>query len=1636
MTPSSLTAKAPRTDLSSAPSSSSSTLPQVKLRQSELGSSSRASSSSSTATTASSRARARLSTSVNNSSISTAGTTGARRTTLSSTPASAPRRTLDPVRAGRPSIGPSAAACAEASAQNTLSTARTRLLSNPSTPKASARARLSSLSSLAGPSAAKQSSANLAAAKASNPSTVGTALSSGAQHRTRTLSTASGVSDVSATPNRSGAGSSKAAGAATATPRGKAAASTTTAPISARERALAYAAQRQHQFSGSGPARRSNKSRPSLDGLAASRAHAAGTSAAEFSRTQPSPLSELSEDRGNSNKTQRTELGQQQLGLAASRGLAPASGAQQQEVTMDSRGSTASSSSRSRGLSASSSSSAPFSVRSDHSGPPRRNDFVAPPLHSSSSLGSSRVSSSGRTGESFRTAAQLIGASDLGLARRLAGSSSGRGASHSFLDVSSAPPEQPKGVLDMDAFDPGLMDIVAPGTINYGTVEASSSARGNARAPTWEQTLDSPSRKSLSSYSTASSLRRQAGSINADIAAGSPRSAPPSAFAASAGKRSSSGSSAHEPRSRGASIDAAARTDPGHSPELSSKFSEFSSAAGTPEIAQTSMSFSSSRPSIGSSSLSRQWSDEGAALQPEGALAYASPSGHNLSPLAARSDAPVTPRRQVAEGRATMPSQIITPTHASMAGLQTPVASPRILDRSGQVGIGELATPRLVLPPSNQLPWANTVRSRDAPSPLLSTDLPPHLSSYEQPYSAPIGAESLERQQQRRQMSGGDSGGFSMLPASARLPSNMPSSGNTHGGSRGTEGSRHGRSTSYSVGGPGSREVPMVDDFRATGMTSSASVAPGSSLAGYAALSSLARGFESNPAEFLAEFESFTARKRERDSFARPQKQGREPSPTFSIDAHSDDGTADSLPSDLSGSKAAAVAAVAALLRSPSNAIGDTAWSADEMGPFGADSSMQSPRAQARDIAEASLHGEARPGPATEGTSVLDGAMSGLRIDESASGRPAGESSGSASRSAHSASLRAPVVSVSSPTSPRSAVKSVSDARRRDSSAASSPATHSRRSSAKMTNSPGARHLALDGKRQANGTGVEADGHRAAKASAETDAPSTRKRASSVSIAQSLLRGSMPLQAAEEYQSILSGAGRKSRGSGELDDAAKEALRKLDGIRPTTPKSPRNSRPISAGKASGSRSASPVKEKRDSLRPETQRHKAQPSPQSRKLSVGAGMERYALPPTLPSGPLGGKRMSLGAGPPSSAAKAQRTMRQQEANGLGLHTSASSYSHLSDVHRSLVPPVPPLPAVLDVRPRISASSSSSSSTSFAAATALPASATFNEDMEHMNTESDQKAAKETRRGSSSSLARKFSLSSLTNVLNRSPSTREVSRPSSVIDPQGAPRRGSALLVSTTASPPTGSESAPLAAPTPPSGDASSLQASPSHRTTSSDFSASSAAAPRPSPREVSGSVASASSQDRADKDDRSSLQSGRASRTRSILGIGGLLRSASRRNSQTNDSEANVSSENKGLMSRINLGRNSMTPSAQPRKRTTVSHCAAFAPALAVRLTWPTDLTVLSRAAEGPRDADAADAGRTTRSSRGKGGAEELPFSRHGHQLHDGAAVCVTYATSKRQRRARQSYPSRDRGYALWTVQRFNARVFVAIGIAR
>lgn len=577
------------------------------------------------------------------------------------------------------------------------------------------------------------------------------------------------------------------------------------------------------------------------------------------------------------------------------------------------------------------------------------------------------------------------------------------------------------------------------------------------------------------------------------------------------------------------------------SPSLSSRFSNFSSALATPEA-----------------------SDDPSKVLSRSAAAQRSVGGEGSNSLGIGLP-------DLASEARNRHAVVQTPEKFGLQN-RTPSGTPRVYDRAGQIGIGELATPRWNFP------------STALPSWKINADATPLSAS---------------KTAQRRNVSGAlTDDGIAPEPISTSLQEshrsalqqhiNVPKSDGPQAHLRRGETTRHSRSISYSSINNMQRNALRDPSEPLTTVSTSPSV-PGRRMpiGGSQSLHALARDHPDRQSEFMAELDGLAA-----SIGAAPE------SPSFSISARTESGYSIVQPESEDASLALSVSNAShsdahADKAESSSAIGDLSWSAGETGPFdsgatglgiegsksmtfgdlnfgngiGDDEWRQSFDLNAAITDLLNDHDELHRRRQLRDRAASDASELGLSAASRASARFRAESlkrgideSADASR-AHPASAR--IASTAPSDGPRGATAS---ARRERLTSNGAPALSSSSAVTSGTNS------------------VAPSTPRLSRNSASF----RNKRASSASIGQSLLRGSVPFGHADEYESRLN----------SREDAAADALRKLDGLGSTPrasrevktdTKSPRtsriSSRPGSAGRrtsANSSRASSPASRNRRS----------------------------------------------------------------------------------------------------------------------------------------------------------------------------------------------------------------------------------------------------------------------------------------------------------------------------------------------------------------------------------------------------------------------------------------------------------------------
>lgn len=633
-------------------------------------------------------------------------------------------------------------------------------------------------------------------------------------------------------------------------------------------------------------------------------------------------------------------------------------------------------------------------------------------------------------------------------------------------------------------------------------------------------------------------------------------------------------------------------------------------------------------------------------------------------------------------------SQISTP-----AGPTSPMDS-YAYDRAGQIGIGELSTPRWNFPASSVgAGWSQKDNG---------------------------GPNSKPKQY------GGSSYSSSVDPLASGTPtasSKRPKETETdEKKERIAVAKRHSRAISYSAAPVDSRSInsnrgasadsPVRDSLDRSTSTSGGSKmftspsVPANSLGGVSSLSSLARGFESSSSEFIAELSEFTSGVKDRHRFVGegPMVGGpgggtsslgdglaRGDSPTYSISARSESvlsgdetgfGDEDEDENERGLGKIPISKTLIDTLKisqgsqnrsagGKSPRIGDSAWSNEETGPFGGggggfgDSSGFGMESSARDTDQETYASE-------RGSYDLSSAINDLLKEDLAKrkGRQSGSgkavlsetddsrrssmeetlasnalnqpqdysfNSGQIGTSGASRELplskRAPLTAQARAHEDdrRNRSGSLSNATRRSTETGRSSATtlkdasssnaserDSRRRS-RHASSPGQPSTATSTSSSsmaspARSSRVTSAVYQSPTSSKEHFSATKGKRASSTSIAHSLLRGSMPLGAADEFEGILEQKfGAPVSRDGREDDTA-EALRKLDGLS-NTPRSSRDGKETSSSKS-----------------PRTSRQYARPGSAGRRTPGSASRGSSPARPSKDSPAVGPTTNSSGGGP--------------------------------------------------------------------------------------------------------------------------------------------------------------------------------------------------------------------------------------------------------------------------------------------------------------------------------------------------------------------------------------------------------------------
>lgn len=823
------------------------------------------------------------------------------------------------------------------------------------------------------------------------------------------------------------------------------------------------------------------------------------------------------------------------------------------------------------------------------------------------------------------------------------------------------------------------------------------------------------------------------------------------------------------------------------SPSLSSRFSNFSSALATPE--------GSDDPSkvFGRQAMSAPRPSRG-----EGGTGL----GLGLPDLSSHRTAMAHARGSIGNADATLQTPEKFGTQS-----RTPSGTPRVYDRAGQIGIGELATPRWNFP---------------------STALPNWKSNAE---TTPL---SLSKAAQRRNISGAmTDDGTAPEPLSISVPESHDSAliredaENLQQLAGRGEAARHSRSISYSSINSMQRNALRDPNELLTTIPISPSV-PGRpmQLGGSSSLHALAR-------DFTTAFDGSEA-----GIGAVPE------SPSYSISARTESdydiaqqGSMNSAMTP-SGSHTSRIdAQVPAVERSPG--IGDQSWAAGETGPFGSgEAGLGIEGSKSMTFGDVNF-GNGMGDEEWRQSFDLNAAITDLLNDHDELHRRR--------------QLRDRSASNASELDPNSAAVKSTGRLRSDSIRHADGSTASSRTTSGVPASPRAtRRERLASGNAASSIAASTSAGAPAVPSAAQGTPrmsrhsisSRSKRASSASIGQSLLRGSVPFGYADEYESRLN----------SREDAAADALRKLDGLG-TTPrasrdgKSPRTSRvpsrPGSATKTSGtnSRPSSPGSRSRRSSNHDgtarstdkaraseestgrnshrssrlvTRARNADESPAMTTNSLGEPvrtsiyssprMRRSQLPP-LPQNEItqGSRRASAAhsisakdasapASPlvgtpviPRSISRSKRMSGNSDASGLASegsrHDSAAGvYDDVDGSRHAAIPPVPPLPKVWEG----SRSASLTSEAFRAAAGNTPSITTSHSFVSTISTDNSEKlptpksplSPRTQELAELAALAvRKPSLGKLSDAVSRASSTQDVSMQLAAAEPMEEMRSSS-------------------------------------------------------------------------------------------------------------------------------------------------------------------------------------------------------------------------------------------------------------------
>lgn len=571
-----------------------------------------------------------------------------------------------------------------------------------------------------------------------------------------------------------------------------------------------------------------------------------------------------------------------------------------------------------------------------------------------------------------------------------------------------------------------------------------------------------------------------------------------------------------------------------HSPSLSSRFSNFSSTLATPEASDDPNKIMTR--SSASNKAARGESGDGL--------------GIGLPDLASepsnRHTAAVDGAARAAHSTSSLahPGVLQTPEKFGLSS-RSPSGTPRIYDRAGQIGIGELATPRWNFP-STALPnWKSNAEA----TPLSSSKMAQRRN-----VSGALTDDGTTPGQQNISMPGSHD-------SAPQREHDLQKSDGPQPHSRRADAARHSRSISYSSINSMQRHALRNPSDLSSTLPISPSV-PGRHmpLSGSASLHALARGYPDSQSDFMAELDGLAA-----SIGAAPE------SPSFSISARTESDysivqqdSADASVAPSSSDLSRTNGPIAGADRSPG--IGDLSWSAGETGPFfhsGAGLGIEGSKSMT--FGDANFGNEIMDDEWRQSFD-LNAAITDLLNDHDElhrrrqlRDRAASDASelGSANGALDSGRLRSESLRrAGNPT--ESGRMQIASAR----NASEVPVDGQRGLAASTRRERLASNGAPSQSASSSGTPATPSITPGTPKMSRNSASLRSKRASSASIGQSLLRGSIPFGHADEYESRLN----------SREDAAADALRKLDGLGHTPRgKSPRTSRVLSRPGSAGRR---------------------------------------------------------------------------------------------------------------------------------------------------------------------------------------------------------------------------------------------------------------------------------------------------------------------------------------------------------------------------------------------------------------------------------------------------------------------------------